>query len=147
MGLLLLRFRDVPTLGRDHGSVDRDLIFLLPQRPPRASRAVGSSEEIRKVSAVGAIWAIAGVLLYVMQMMSVFTTGSGDQRPAPRRPAPGKGPARAELTLAAGDEASLCHLEERFWTEGAEGARRMTARDVVKGCGLCLSVPRRHTAG
>lgn len=78
LGLLLSRFRNVPALGRDHGSVARDLIFRLPQRPPRASRADGSSEEIRKMSPAGAIWTIAAIPLFVVQVMSVFTSGSGE---------------------------------------------------------------------
>lgn len=35
LGLLLSRFRDVPSLGQDHGTVARELSLLLPEPPSR----------------------------------------------------------------------------------------------------------------
>lgn len=37
----------------------------------------------------------------------------------------------ARSALDSGDEDSLWTLEERFWTEGADSARQMTAKDAI----------------
>lgn len=75
LGLLLSRFRDVPTLGRDHGKVARDLSLLLPEGRPKLT--------LKKAGAAGwplparAIWAIIALALVLLQILFVGVSGSG----------------------------------------------------------------------
>lgn len=78
LGLLLSRFRDVPALGRDHGSVARELTLLLPDGPPlHALTRAGSAGIKGSVGSSTAIWAILAVVLILVQVFSLGTSGSG----------------------------------------------------------------------
>lgn len=70
---LLARFRDVPTLARDHDAVARDLSELLPdgRRSGRPSRAAETAAEDRP----GAGWAIWAVLAIVFVLFRIFMAG------------------------------------------------------------------------
>jgi hypothetical protein len=78
LGLLLSRFRDVPALGHDSGSVARDLALLLPERPTRSATRVGPSVAKRPLLPSGVIWAALSILLILAQMMFAGAPGSGE---------------------------------------------------------------------
>lgn len=78
LGLLLSRFRDVPALGHEHGSVARELSLLLPESPPlRSVTLAGSTVAKGRLVSSGAIWAVLAILLIVLQMMFADAPGSG----------------------------------------------------------------------
>lgn len=77
LGLLLSRFRDVPALGHDHGSVARELSLLLPDGPPRYSPTQAAAKG-RLIFSNGAIWAILAIAFIVVQMLFIGTPGSGE---------------------------------------------------------------------
>ena len=78
LGLVLSRFKDVPSLMGDHERVARELSLLLPEhslarglegpaRPIIAGRLGGS----------GAIWAVLAILFVLLQLLGVGVPGSG----------------------------------------------------------------------
>ena len=77
LGLRLSKFRDVPELARNHGSVARELARLLPERPVRDATVNGEATN-RAALSLGMIGAVLAVLLFVVQMMFVGAPGSGE---------------------------------------------------------------------
>ena len=78
LGLLLSRFRDVPALGQDHGSVARDLTRLLPERPARAAGRVGGSVPKGQFASAAAIWTVITIVMALMQLVFAGTSGIGE---------------------------------------------------------------------
>lgn len=76
LGALLSRFWDVPALGKDHGSVARDLTRLLPQGSARAATLAGPATK-RAGMPPGMAWAILAVLFLLMQVF-VSSPGSSE---------------------------------------------------------------------
>jgi hypothetical protein len=68
LATLLERFRDVPTLARDHGKVARDLSQLLPE----SSTATDGHPRTSSV-----IWPILAIVFVVFQMLTFGGSGSG----------------------------------------------------------------------
>lgn len=77
LGLLLSRFRDVPELGRNHGSVARELARLLPERPVRVATVDGAATN-RAALSLGMIGAALAVLFFVVQILFAGAPGSGE---------------------------------------------------------------------
>ena len=79
LGQLLSRFRGVPTLGHDHGSVARELILLLPEAPSlRSGTLAGSTLAKGQVVSSGASWAVlAALALFLILMRMVFPGAPG----------------------------------------------------------------------
>ncbi|MBU2532228.1 MAG: hypothetical protein KKB37_05780 [Alphaproteobacteria bacterium] len=76
LGLLLSRFRDVPALGHDHGSVARELTLLLPACPGLATTP-GATVTNWPVMSSLQVWAVVAVLLLLLQMMFTGAPNSG----------------------------------------------------------------------
>lgn len=68
LGLLLSRFRDVPTLVCDHGSVARKLTLLLPERRALAA-TMGETVTRGPLTSWTMIWALLVVLFFLLQLM------------------------------------------------------------------------------
>lgn len=79
IGLLLTRFRDIPSLGADHGAVARELSLLLPEKSPpiRSFQQAASTITSDRWGSTVAILAILGVVFVVVQMLFVGGSGSG----------------------------------------------------------------------
>lgn len=79
LGLLLSTFRDVPTLGRDNGSVARELSLLLPENLARRSlKQAGATNARGRPVFTGAVWAILALALVLLQMLLVGGSGSSE---------------------------------------------------------------------
>ena len=78
LGKLLSSFRDVPTLGLDHGAIARRLTDLLPVRSlPRKSEAIGSSASLGPTIVGVPILAVLLVLLVLAQVFQFGASGPG----------------------------------------------------------------------
>ncbi|MDU8946687.1 hypothetical protein [Ovoidimarina sediminis] len=78
LGSLLSRFRDVPTLGSDHGRVARELILLLPESTPAQTfQRAASTVADGRLGSSGAIWTILAIIFVMFQMFIVGGSGSG----------------------------------------------------------------------
>ncbi|MCF3934373.1 hypothetical protein L1787_13255 [Acuticoccus sp. M5D2P5] len=79
LALLLSRFRDVPTLGRDYGAVAQELILLLPERSTlHAKSLAGSFVAKAPLISPSLILAILMILLIVAQVVLAGARGSGE---------------------------------------------------------------------
>ena len=79
LALLLSRFRDVPTLGRDYGAVAQELILLLPERSTlHAKSLAGSFVAKAPLISPSLILAILIILLIVAQVVLAGARGSGE---------------------------------------------------------------------
>jgi len=77
LGLLLSRFRDVPELRRNHGSVAQDFARLLPERPVRVPAVPGAA--IKKTAlSWGVIWTVMAVVFFMAQMLLGGAPGAGE---------------------------------------------------------------------
>ena len=78
LGILLARFRDVPTLASDHGRVARDLSRLLPKAtPPGNLIRAASTVADGRLSTKSATWALVAVVLVLVQIVMASGSGSG----------------------------------------------------------------------
>ncbi len=67
---LLSGFRDVPTLGHDHGSVAQELILLLPERPSlRTEMLAGRLAVERPLVSIRSILVILAILMILAQIL------------------------------------------------------------------------------
>ncbi|WP_073130593.1 hypothetical protein [Palleronia salina] len=78
LGTLLARFRDVPTLTNNQGTIAQDLSQLLPDRPTsgalhRTSKTVNGGHQI----AANSIWVILAIILTLFQLLTFFAKGAG----------------------------------------------------------------------
>lgn len=77
--LLLSRFRDVPTLGRDCGAVAQELILLLPERSTlHAKSLAGSFGAKAPMISPSLILAILMIIVIVAQVIFAGVHGSGE---------------------------------------------------------------------
>jgi hypothetical protein len=78
LGLLLSRFRDVPTLGSDHGRVARKLSLLLPESPPaRPLQRAAPTVADGRLGSSRVIWTILAIIFVLFQVLFVGGSGSG----------------------------------------------------------------------
>ncbi|SMH46820.1 hypothetical protein SAMN05661107_1769 [Maritimibacter sp. HL-12] len=79
LGLLLSRFRDVPSLESNHGRVARGLSKLLPEDPPKGTlQRDASPASGGPLGASGALWTILAIIFVLFQMLLVGGVGSGE---------------------------------------------------------------------
>lgn len=79
LGILLSRFRDVPALGSDHGTVARELSLLLPERSPlRSHTRAGSAVAKGRAGSGGAVWMILTIVLILVQVLVIGASVSGE---------------------------------------------------------------------
>jgi len=79
LGLLLSRFRDVPSLESNHGRVARGLSKLLPEDPPKGTlQRDASTASGGPLGASGALWTILAIIFVLSQMLLVAGAGSGE---------------------------------------------------------------------
>ena len=78
LGDLLIRFRDVPALGRDHAAITLRLIELLPIATGR--RAARATERPAPAGAMGlgSILAVLMLILYLVQALFLGSDGTGN---------------------------------------------------------------------
>lgn len=76
LALLLSRLRDVPGLGRDPGSVARELTGLLPPRPSLTARGQTAAAKRPAISSA-MVWAIVAAVFLVIQFTFSGSSGSG----------------------------------------------------------------------
>lgn len=76
---LLARFRDVPALASDHGTVAQDLSQLLPEtQTPVGLKRTASTVAQRRPGTIGVIWAVLTIIFVLFQMFMVGGSGSGE---------------------------------------------------------------------
>lgn len=79
LGLLLSNFRDVPALGRGHGSLAGELSLLLPEiRPLRSLTWANSTAASGRLTSSGAIWTVLVILIILVQILFTGVLGSGE---------------------------------------------------------------------
>jgi hypothetical protein len=78
LGTLLERFRDVPALATDHGTVARDLSQLLPAGPTRGAmkRATWKVADGRRGMS-GVIWTVLAIVFLLFQVLTFGGSGPG----------------------------------------------------------------------
>lgn len=79
LGLLLSKFRDVPTLGSAHRRIAQELTLLLPEsKSARSLQRAASTAADSRQGPSGTIWAILAVVFVLVQILFTAAPGSGE---------------------------------------------------------------------